>query len=324
MDSYWLGISNNSYWLGISNNIEVTYSDDYSVVKMINNNDKSNNQLLSIELNNLDNQILKLGYIIIYCNDYQMLNLKISDIMLTFGAHNISYPIFLFNITKIDNGYKIDLDYLKEVGIEHIIPKLCVYHYLKLHIYYEGQINNCELYYKKSLNNNIQSTNMTMVVNNINYKNVKSTTDNILIKLAFLLSSDEIVIMADNIDEDFKEVLLKFENNIVENYIINLSENNIIIKFNEFINFNNINNISLFIQFKNIKNRDINIYNKCKNLLDYKSGTVMVRYIHNYYTNNYYRNHNKMFELNKLVNNNGLYVCINIINNLSLIDTQYM
>lgn len=226
----------------------------------------------------------------------------------------------LFNVSKTDNGYKIDLDYLKELGLEHILTKLSKYHTFEILFTYQGIINNAELYYHKSISDNINSQSLFMNVININLVNDIFENDIYQKNLTFDLISNNLEIICDNIDMDFKELSLQFNENIYQNYQLEILKNKVIINFNKYIHFSKINNINISIQFNNVKNREITIMNKAKNILKYNSGCVGLRFSVDGYKG-------KMYQLNKLSinNNNAIDILINNINlNLNSEDLYYM
>ena len=306
-DNYGYDISVNNI-----NNINIIYDNEYHSKIM-----DITEHTVSLKLNNLDQNSLKLGYILINTNDD---NFKIANIEMKFGSQKILYPIMLFNVSKTNNGYKIDLDYLKELGFEHILIKLSKYHMFEILLTYQGIINNAELYYHKSISDNINGHSLIMNVSNINLVNDIFDGDIYQKDIIFDLISNNLEIICDDIDVDFKEFTLKFDNKIYQNYQLEILKNKVIINFNKYIHFSKIENIKILINFNNIRNREITIMNKAKNILKYTSGYTGLIFSLNEYKG-------KMYELNKLIinnnnnnnnNNNAMHNAMYIFNNLSL------
>jgi hypothetical protein len=272
-----LDLSDNLDYLHLENNdINIEYNNNESQINM----DFSDN-CMSIQLNNLDQKSIKLSYIEIESDsdDLKTLKtLKIGDINFRFGTTIISYPSLLFNITKTNNGYKIDLSNLVDLGLGNIITKLFIYNVLKLGIKYEGNINKAVLYYYKALDSklfiNLIKDKTLLDIKNINCLEVKSNSDTISANLIFDLISDNLELyLLDGDWKDYEKIGLFIDDNIYEKYNLEFINNKCIIKFNYPIHFSKIEEFNLKIKFKNLENRNLIILNKFNNKLQVSNGS---------------------------------------------------
>jgi hypothetical protein len=307
-----------------NNDINIEYNNYESQINM----DLSDN-CMSIQLNNLDQRSIKLSYIEIESDsdsdDLKILKtLKIGDINFRFGTTIISYPSLLFNITKTNNGYKIDLSNLADLGLGNIITKLFIYNILKLGIKYEGNINKAVLYYYKAIDSklfiNIVKDKILLDIKNINFLEVKSNSDTINANLIFDLVSDnlELYLLEGNWN-DLDKIELFFNFNIYDKYNLEFINNKCIIKFNIPIHFSKIDEFNLKIKFKNLENRNLIILNKFNNKLQVSNGSS---YGFRWSAGGFI---NKLIDINKISKFNIDDICYKLSNlELSKLDYHYL
>jgi hypothetical protein len=254
-----------------NNDINIEYNNYESQINM----DLSDNNMI-VNLNNLDQKSIKLSYIDIECDSDSddLKTLKIGDINFRFGTTIIYYPSILFNITKTNNGYKIDLSNLVDLGLGNIITQLFVYNVLKLGIKYEGNISKAVLYYYKATDSKLLNHKIVLDIKNINCLEVKSKSDIINVYLMFDLISDnlELYLLEGNWN-DYEKIELFINDKIYNKYNLEFMNNKCIIKFNYPINFSNIEEFNLNIIFKNNQNRNLIILNKFNNKLRVSNGS---------------------------------------------------
>ena len=230
-----------------------------------------NNNYIVLQLNNLDINSIRLSNIFIETNDY---NLKLGNIEILIGNQKTIYPVMMFNIIKTNNGYQIDLGKLIDYGFGNILTKFLIYNQVKLFVNYSGNIDNASLEYFKAIKDNYLNNfkNFNINITNINLSNIISESNIINTNLNFFRISNKIEINCTDVKEDYESLKLMINNNIYDNYILDINKDKLIIKFNTFINFSKIDNCNLIIKFKNSKNRNIIIFNDSNNTLQIYNG----------------------------------------------------
>jgi hypothetical protein len=309
--------TSNNYLPDNNNKIKIIY-DNNETWKML---DLSNNNM-SIELKYLDFYSVKLSYIDIEMDNNEPLKiLKIGNITFSIGSTYFSYPSILFNITKTNNGYKLDLSNLVDLGLENIITKLFIYNILKLDIRYEGNIKTAVLYYYKSDKNILeQEINHKQIldITNINFTKLASNGNIINKNLIFDLVSDnlELYLLEGNWN-DLDKIELFINNKIYDKYNLEFIYNKCIIKFNNYINFSQIEDIEIKIIFKNNCFRDLIILNKINNKLQVSSGSSkgFIWLVNGFM--------NVLIDVNKIIKSNIIDIINDKLSNLGLSELDY-
>jgi hypothetical protein len=305
--------------------LNLSYNDELSQVEMINVIDtkSTKSSKLSLKLNDLDVNSIKLDNIYIISND----DVKFGNISLKIGGIFINYPIFEFDIIKTNEGFKIDLTKLKDFGFGDIITKLMMYHQIHLTFEYSGKIDKAFLnYYKSNINDNLSNylnTEFNLKITNFNLLNVNDNNTLYIIKPDFYFITNKLEIRCNDIENDLENIELKVYGAIYDKYTIDQQlENKIILNFDKYIDFNKISSISIYIKFKNPKERNIIIYNKYYNCLCIKHGMGIIKFINDGYS--YGHNNIELLSFNNINNsliNNDIY---NIVIDFNYLDLKYM